>query len=191
MQGDANNTTFVNCAFSGNKANNYSGVLKGEGSTRFVNCSLTGNSANYGGITILFSGESVAFENSILWGNSATSSGADVFVNSQTATASYSLFNPTQSSGSLSGSNNLSSDPLFTDADGADNTYGSADDDLTLQPPAINQASTSVTDYPSTDLLGKTRYGSPPTSAYEYKVNSYRPHQRSRRRFPQPHAQGR
>ena len=175
LQGDANNTTFVNCVFSGNKANNYSGVLKGEGSTRFVNCSLTGNSANYGGITILFSGESVAFENSILWGNSATSSGADVFVNSQTATASYSLFNPTQSSGSLTGSNNLSSDPLFTDADGADNTYGSADDDLTLQSssPAINQASTSVTDYPSTDLLGKTRYGSAPDlGAYEYRVNS-------------------
>lgn len=175
LTSSASNTTFVNCIFSGNKANNYSGVLKGEGATRFVNCSFTGNSANYGGVSILFAGDSIAFENSILWGNSATTSGADVFVNSQTATASYSLFNSSQSSGTLSGSNNLSSDPLFTDADGADNTYGTADDDLSLQvsSPAIDKASASASGYATTDLLGKTRYGSAPDlGAYEYRVNS-------------------
>mgnify|MGYP001227611374 CR=1 FL=1 len=150
----ATGTEFVNCVFSGNKANHYSGVFKAEGATRFVNCSLAGNSAgDLGGITILFDGDSVAFGNCILWGNSATGSGDDVFVNSQTAIANNSLFDPSKSTDTLSGSGNLSSDPLFTDADGPDNFYGTEDDDLTLQPssPVIDKASGAAANYSSTD----------------------------------------
>ena len=67
-----------------------------------------------------------------MWGNTATT-GNDVYVNFQTASANYSLFDPAQSNGTIVGSNNLNSDPLFTDADGADNVYGTEDDDLSLQ----------------------------------------------------------
>lgn len=174
LANNANHLSLVNCVFSGNKAVNHGGVLKGDGSTRFVNCSLAGNSADYGGVTILFPGDSVSFENSILWGNTATTSGFDVFVNSETATASYSLFDPSKSTSTLSGSGNLSNDPLFMDADGPDNLAGTEDDDLTLQSssPAINQASSSVSDYSTTDLLGKARSGTPDLGAYEYRINA-------------------
>ncbi|MFP6854854.1 MAG: hypothetical protein VB980_03660, partial [Opitutales bacterium] len=127
-------STFVNCAISGNKSLGRNGVYKPTGATRFVNCSIVGNvSGDLGGIAILFAGDSIAMDNSIIWGNAATSGGNDVHVNSGTASANYSLFNPAQSVGSISGSNNLNSDPLFTDANGTDNVYGTEDDDLTLQ----------------------------------------------------------
>ena len=64
--------------------------------------------------------------------------------------------------------------PFFTDADGADNVAGTEDDDLSLQSgsPAIDAASSSVANYPSTDLLGSTRSGNPEMGAYEYGANS-------------------
>jgi uncharacterized protein YjbI with pentapeptide repeats len=163
-------STFVNCAISGNKSLGRNGVYKPTGATRFVNCSITGNEAvDLGGIAILFGGDSIAMDNSIIWGNSAGTAN-DVYVNSQTASANYSLFNPWQSSGSISSSNEINSDPLFTDANGADNTYGTEDDDLSLQAssPGVDSASASVADYSTTDLLGLARSGTPDRGAYEF-----------------------
>ena len=123
-------STFVNCVISGNKSLGRNGVYRPTGATRFVNCSIVGNqSGDLGGIVILFAGDSIAMDNSIMWGNTATG-GNSVYVNSQTASANYSLFNPAQSIGTISGSNNQNSDPLFTDANGADNVYGTEDDDF-------------------------------------------------------------
>ena len=115
-------STFVNCVLSGNKSLGRNGVYRPTGATRFVNCSIVGNqSGTEGGIVILFAGDSLALDNSIMWGNTATSGGNEIYVNSGTASANYSLFNPAQSIGTISGSNNQNSDPLFTDANGADN----------------------------------------------------------------------
>ena len=129
-----------------------------------------------GGIAILFLSNSdvTQFDNCIIWGNTATNGGNDIFENDGTATANYSLFNPSESSGTISGSNNVNADPLFTDADGADNIAGTEDDDLSLQSgsPAIDAASSSVANYPSTDLLGSARSGNPEVGAYEYGANS-------------------
>ena len=87
-----------------------------------------------------------------------------------TASANYSLFNPAQSNGTISGSNNQNSDPLFTDANGVDNVYGTEDDDLSLQSssPALDNASSSVANYSTTDLLGRSRSGNPDRGAYEF-----------------------
>ena len=164
-------STFVNCVISGNKSLGRNGVYRPTGATRFVNCSIVGNqSGDLGGIVILFAGDSIAMDNSIMWGNTATSGGNDVYVNSQTASANYSLFNPAQSIGTISGSNNQNSDPLFTDANGADNVYGTEDDDLSLQSssPALDNASSSVANYSTTDLLGRSRSGNPDRGAYEF-----------------------
>ena len=111
-------------------------------------------------------------DNSIVWGNSA-GTGNDIFVNSQPVSANYSLFSPSQSSGTISGSNNLNADPLFTDADGGDNIAGTQDDDLTLQSssPAINMASASVANYSTTDLLSNARSGAPDMGAYEFAIS--------------------
>ena len=167
---------FVNTVFSGNKSNYRSGVLRANGTSRFVNCTLSGNEAqDKGGISILFSSNNdvTQFENCIFWGNTSGLGGNDIRVNTGTATANYSLFNPSESSGTISGSNNVNADPLFTDADGADNVAGTEDDDLSLQSgsPAIDAASSSVSNYPSTDLLGSARSGNPEMGAYEYGAN--------------------
>ncbi|NBQ03197.1 MAG: cadherin repeat domain-containing protein, partial [Opitutae bacterium] len=122
-----------------------------------------------GGVTLLFDGDSVALENTIMWGNTA-GSGNDIYVNTGTASANFSLFDPGQSIGAITGTPVSSSDPLFIDADGTDNIYGTEDDDLRLQAssPAINQGSASVSDYPSTDINGFSRNGSPDIGAYEF-----------------------
>ena len=75
-------SVFVNCVISGNKSTYRNGVLRPAVSNRFVNCSIVGNqSADVGGITSLFSGDSVELYNSIVWSNtSETSSGNDFLV---------------------------------------------------------------------------------------------------------------
>ncbi|HAE10245.1 MAG TPA: hypothetical protein DCG39_01240, partial [Opitutae bacterium] len=163
-------STFVNCSLSGNKSSNRNGVYRPKGLTRFVNCSFAGNEASaLGGIAILFSGDSIALDNCIIWGNSA-GTGNDVYVNAGSASANSSLYDPSQSLGSITGSNNLNSDPLFVDANGPDNLFGTEDDDLSLQSssPVIDQASPSVANYSATDALGRGRSGNPDMGAYEF-----------------------
>ena len=163
-------STFVNCVFSGNKSLGRYGVYRPSGLSRFVNCSFSGNQAvTEGGITLMFSGDSIQLDNCIVWGNSG-GTGNDLFVNAGTASANYSLFNPSESIGTISGSNNLNTNPLFTNANGGDGVFGTLDDNLTLQSssPAINQATVTSSNYPTTDLLGNARYGTPDQGAYEF-----------------------
>ena len=167
-------STFINCIFSGNKSLGRYGVYSPKGATRFVNCTVVGNEAGTdGGVTLLFGGDSIELDNCIVWGNSA-GTGNDIWVNAGTAIANYSLFNPSHSIGTISGDNNLDSDPLFTDADGADNLYGGTDDILTLQStsPAINQGSSSASNYSTFDINGRTRDANPDLGAFEYSSNT-------------------
>jgi predicted outer membrane repeat protein len=161
---------FINCVIVGNKSSYRYGVFRPTGATHFINCAIVNNEAtSEGGVTLLFDGDSVALENTIMWGNTA-GSGNDIYVNTGTASANFSLFDPGQSIGAITGTPVSSSDPLFIDADGTDNIYGTEDDDLRLQAssPAINQGSASVSDYPSTDINGFSRNGSPDIGAYEF-----------------------
>ena len=59
------------------------------------------------------------------------------------------------------------------DADGLDDLPGTLDDDLRLLAgsPAIDNGSTSVADFLSTDLAGNARVGPPEIGAYEYSTN--------------------
>ena len=172
----ADQTKFVNCLISNNQANGRNGVFKPEGITRFVNCTISRNSAGtYGGISILFAGESVEFENSILWENSGPSGGADLYLSGGTATIESSIFEPSNSVGSITSANSLSDDPLFQDSNGADDLHGNEDDDYSLQSssPAIDQGDSDAADYLAFDILGKSRYGAAPDlGAYEYRVNA-------------------
>ena len=80
-----------------------------------------------------------------------------------------------KSSGTISGSENNNSDPLFNNSNGADGISGNADDDFSLQvaSPAIDQANPDALNYSTTDISGKSRHGSgPDIGAYEYRINS-------------------
>gem|GEM_PF-165992 len=174
LNSDVTSSTFVNSVFSGNKSLGRYGVYRPNGPSRFVNCSIVGNQAgSNGGVTLMFTGDSIELDNCIVWNNTA-GTGNDIGVNQGTATANYSLFNPSESIGIISGSNHQSNDPLFTDANGPDNIAGTLDDDLTLQAgsPAIDQGSSSLANFSTSDVLSRNRVGSPDMGAYEFASNS-------------------
>ena len=172
----ADQTKFINCLLSDNSASHRNGVLKPVGHSRFVNCTLVRNtSIEHGGISILFSGQSIDFENSILWQNSAGGQGDDLYNYQGSVSANHCILDPSKSLGTISGSDNNDSDPLFLDSDGSDGIAGNEDDDYSLQStsPAIDQANAAALDYSTNDILEKGRYGSAPDiGAYEYRVNS-------------------
>ncbi len=148
------NPALTNVAFSGNSADEGGGVWNSDGNPALINVTLSGNSATYGGGIYSSSGSPV-LANSILWGNSA-SSGAQVYEEGASAvTATYSDIQ-----GGWSGAGNLDADPLFVDADGADDISGTTDDNLRLQPgsPAVDAGSNAaVPAGVTTDLNGAPR----------------------------------
>ena len=170
----ASTSKFVNCIFSGNKSNNRHGVAAIKGTSKFVNSTFYGNQASGGGgISLLFSGDSITLQNCILWNNSDPN-GYEIWVNSGEANAEYTLLDSSKSPGISLGSNNLSSSPDFVDPEGSDLALGTQDDDLRLlsSSSAINVGSNSFVDYIDNDIVGITRDSTPDLGAYEYFQNS-------------------
>jgi LPXTG-site transpeptidase (sortase) family protein len=180
--------TLTNVAFSGNSANAGGGMHNFfHSSPTLTNVTFSGNSAGSGGgmfndyssptlTNVTFSGNSgVGMYNSyssnptltnvIIWGNSG---GSISNATSSTPTISYSDIEGCNNSGAswntLCGTDNggnIDSDPQFVDADGADNTAGTLDDNLRLQlsSPAIdagNNAAPGLSGI-TTDLDGNPR----------------------------------
>lgn len=135
---DYNNTTVLSCSFVGNLAQK-GGGLSSQGVLAQIGvrkCSFSGNTASdVGGAVYLPAGGRVS--SSILWSNVATA--ASSLEEAQIALGPFSTVKPYYScieglSGSLGGTGNISSDPLFVDQDGPDNILGNNDDDLNLSP---------------------------------------------------------
>ncbi len=141
-------STYINCLFSGNSTSGDGGAVFAttSGTIAFLNCSMTANEADgEGGAIGTFSGSAqVTLANSILWGNTdSTGSGetAQLTLNGATASVNFSIIQGL--TGGLGGQGNLDLDPLFVDADGADDVPGTEDDDLRLADgsPAIDAGS--------------------------------------------------
>ncbi|HYF61349.1 MAG TPA: choice-of-anchor Q domain-containing protein [Herpetosiphonaceae bacterium] len=103
------------------------------GSVTLSHSSLVGNVAGSGSAIYLSQGVAT-LANSIVWGNLGGQFHGSV-------AASHSLLQ-----GGYPGTNVISADPLFVDADGADDIVGTADDDLRLRPesPAIDAGSDAL-----------------------------------------------
>ena len=111
-----------NCVFNGNNAVRGGGFASYKSDSVVTNCTFTQNttSGNYGDAVYCHGDKAPAIINSIMWGN--TGSVVEIFLSSGSSpTVSYSVV---EGGWTGSGSNNLSSDPLFIDAD----------DDLYLDP---------------------------------------------------------
>ena len=165
---------FVNCVIAGNKSAYRHGVLSPKGSIVFTNCSIYGNQASgSGAVALLFSGNSISLENSILWGNSDVD-GYEIYVNTGTASASFSILDPVKSPGISQGTGNQVADPMFVDADGADNQIGTEDDDFRLSSgsPALDAGSTVFANFKHTDIDGTARDSLPDLGAFEYYRNT-------------------
>jgi hypothetical protein len=173
MANNDSDLTLVNALFSGNTVTASStssggGMSNTSGSDpTLVNVTFSGNTAGYGG-AIVNGDSSPTLDNCILWSNTATT-GDDQISNfgSSTPVIGYSIIQDAYSGESWDVSlgtdrgGNIDADPQFLDADGADNVYGTPDDDLHLQPnsPAIDAGDNSgMPAGITTDLDGNGRF---------------------------------
>ncbi|MFO0826747.1 MAG: right-handed parallel beta-helix repeat-containing protein [Phycisphaerales bacterium] len=161
----AQNASIVNGVFSGNKSSAVPGAaisLSGTASATILNCTLTSNSntSPSGGTAISkLSSNPCSVTNCIIWNNGnpaildASSSNPMVVTNSIVQ-------------GGFPGSGNLNADPLFTDANGADNVVGTPDDDLSLAAGSLAIDSGNGTAWSvalTTDVLGNPRFVDDPS----------------------------
>jgi hypothetical protein len=132
--------TLTNVTFSGNSASHGGGMYnEGNSSPTLTNVTFSGNSASANGGGMWNYTSNPTLTNVIMWGNTATN-GQGIYNSSSTPLISYSnIQNCGSSSGfwviacGTDGGHNIAGDPRFEDADGADNTPGTADDNLRLQ----------------------------------------------------------
>ena len=167
------NPVITNCFFLGNIAQGpYSagGAIFSNSSPRIINSVFSGNSSTPKGGAISFNGGSPVITNCSFSGNSVTSGNGGAIYSSSATTAiiSNSIFwddtpdelycenisncqlsySDIEGGWSGSGAGNISSNPLFTDAEGLDNQPGTEDDDLRPS------AGSTVIDSGSNALLG-------------------------------------
>ncbi len=127
--------TLVNCVVSGNAAGNRgAGIQSYQTTLTATNCTIVNNESGAEGGGSFSNESTVTLTNCIFWGNTAMGGVSDepaqIHILAGTLTANYSCVQ--HWSGTYGGTGNMGLDPLFVDADGADNVAGTADDDLRL-----------------------------------------------------------
>ncbi|HVP10860.1 MAG TPA: thrombospondin type 3 repeat-containing protein, partial [Phycisphaerae bacterium] len=144
-------TAVINSVFTGNRAVEIAGG-NGQGGGLMTwavrsgfsmsDCTFSGNSARQGGAIHNSSGgpeNYPQYNNCVIWGNTATAGGSEVY----NMNLCFPTFRSCLIAGCLpggvwsslfgiNGGGNKDANPLFVDADGADNVVGTADDDLRL-----------------------------------------------------------
>ncbi|MHB0874723.1 MAG: Calx-beta domain-containing protein [Anaerolineae bacterium] len=144
---DRSSPSLSNCILSGNQATAGAGGAiynTGASNPTVRNCTFTFNVAGAGD-SMYNNGSTPVVSNSILWGSTSTQIGG------ASAGVSYSLVR-----GGATGSGNTDGDPLFVDADGADDAQGTPDDSVRLgaSSPAIDAGSNALIASDSADLDG-------------------------------------
>ncbi|MFT3679400.1 MAG: choice-of-anchor Q domain-containing protein [Ferruginibacter sp.] len=148
-------SSIINCVFSSNASvNGGSGVFSYQNTkTTVTNCTFDGNTTPGKGKSVhAYTNATVIISNSIIDANGLGQDGAT------SLTAAYSLI-----PGGYAGTGNINSTPFFadsSDADGADNIFGTADDGLQLSAasPALNKGSNdSIPSAITTDVLNAAR----------------------------------
>jgi len=117
---------------------------------------LEGTPADHDGGAMYNWSSTPMLTNCILWGNTASGGPQIRISNGSILDISY-----CNVQGGYSGTGNINADPLFVDADGPDDTVGTADDNLRLSAgsPCIDAAdNTAVPSGVTTDLDGKPRF---------------------------------
>jgi len=156
--------SFVNSRFVGNASEGSNGgglyVFSGTNETVHVaNCTFHGNTALELGGGIMFQSQAEAtIENCIAWGNTDMNGmGASAQISaSETTGAPLVNHSLVQDGWTGAGSNNINANPLFVDADGADNILGNEDDNVRLQSgsPAIDAGDSCAVPLDTSDLDG-------------------------------------
>lgn len=160
------NIMVQNSVFSGNKAlggSSFGGACY-LANPYFAHCTFANNASNSSYATVyvdsVASGDTALIINCIIWDNASTTAlgpGTPKTVRNSIIQGGYS-----------SGTNILNSNPLFEDANGADNISGSIDDDLRISAnsPAIDYG--LVAGAPTRDITSHLRDLVPDIGAYEH-----------------------
>jgi len=145
--------TLTNCAFSGNSAEVGAAIYNNGSFLTATNCTFSGNTAAFGGGAMLNNFSSPTITNCILWGNATNE------LSNSNGGVPMVTFSNIQ--GGFEGTGNVNADPLFVDADGADDIVGTPDDDLRLQSclsPCFNRGdNAAIPAGTTTDLDGNPR----------------------------------
>ncbi|MBN1506207.1 MAG: hypothetical protein JW955_05150 [Sedimentisphaerales bacterium] len=132
---------FTNCVFTGNTAELVGGAVGIWDCAQpvfLVNCTFSGNAATTGGAVYASTSVSAVLANSILWGNVALQGSQITLGDSAVLTVAFCDVQGGRAdvavgrSTLLWGAGNLTSNPSFADADGADDLAGTLDDRLDL-----------------------------------------------------------
>ncbi len=128
FQSNNGNTTLVNVVFTGNTATENGGAVTFDssfsGSVNIVNNTFSNNEAATGDSFFAGTNTTTTVKNSIFWDDTPPAS------SHLAGTAPTVTFSIVQ--GGFAGSNNTDVDPQFVDADGADDTVGTVDDNVRL-----------------------------------------------------------
>ena len=159
---DGSNAILTNCVFTGNSAAGGGGMFNMEFcSPTLTNCSFIANSAVYEGGGIYNGFYCVPMlTNSILWHNTdagGADESAQIHNYESTPVINHTCIEGW--SGTLGGVGNIGDEPLFVDADGADDIPGTVDDNLRLMEgsPCIDAGNNNVPNLPETDMDGHPR----------------------------------
>ncbi len=159
---------FYNCLFTGNKATSLNGgavYALGTGNLTYLeHCTVSGNSAASGGGLSNTSGSTITAENCILFGNTDTDTATDAFAaniqNGGSIPVYASCVQAMPRTYVGRGPGCITTDPLFVDANGADNVSGTSDDNCRLQPTSgcIDHGDNTrlIADYADIDQNGNT-----------------------------------
>lgn len=129
----ASDVTMAGCLFSGNASvSGWGGAISNmaDSNPEMSNLTISGNTAAFAGGGIANDATAPALWNSIAWGNTAGSFGVEsqqIHHFAGTTSVAYSTIEGW--TGGLGGAGNNGSNPLFSDADGADDFFGTLDDD--------------------------------------------------------------
>jgi parallel beta-helix repeat protein len=176
MYNYSSNPTLINCAFSGNTAANWGGGINNSNSiVGLTNCTFTGNSAEIGNALACDSSKQqspsiLELINCIVWDGDNeiwNYDGSIIFIE----------YSDVQGGWSGEGGYNIDADPLFVDADGADNLTGTEDDDIRLLPdsPCIDAGENSaIPESVITDVGGNPRIVNDTVDigAYEFSIRA-------------------
>ncbi len=181
MVNDETDASVVGCLFTGNTADDTSGGMHNwRSDPLIVGGTFSGNVAGVvGGGMYNLSGSRPTLNNCILWGNRDQ--------NGLLASSQIALANPGETPlvdysciqggwPAEAGEGNISADPLFMDADGADGVYGTADDDTRLFRDSLCIDAgdpDSDTDGADLDGHGRALCGRVDMGAYEFGIGDY------------------
>ncbi|HPF41510.1 MAG TPA: right-handed parallel beta-helix repeat-containing protein [Phycisphaerae bacterium] len=152
---------FANNTSAGNSVWAVGALVQVLGSLNVTNCTIANNAAFFTSGGLFGTAPDVDVRNSILWGNTATYASSvedeQIRVNPTAPDVDYCCIQGL--SGSLGGTGNIDLDPRFVDPDGADNTAGTADDDVSLElwSPCIDAGNQLYVAFLSEDVDGDPR----------------------------------